>query len=475
MTLVSRLSGLIPYVNMKYFGKLLFVVLLLSGALGFGVPSLHAHGRYLRQAAKKAAQNPKQAVPRLKAAQRAAVESQSAALQQVRRELIRIPSILQNKDFKTQLDLLEQMGIQPAPTQDARALFNQISQVQEELSPYTYNQPFPLKFSTPSIPTNGTQARSRAAWDAYVQSLKENKNYFSWQSPSTLQTVYVGPAHFPANPKHPLYPCGQIVPKLVKERHDSLSEIFDIIFNSSLTQEQKLALARHISQTTEVIGADVILRYFFVHKQIPAVKLEGWTPSPLGTTLLNYLRHKEIALIERLKQGAPWTDKEANLFLDLASILPEEESHTMLAALTYLGPSSAQHLLLYPQTPQLKQMQAQINHARQKGITAAERGLKKEASSQAVKAYIKLLRKRIAKHFVHMRKLEERIASFEFAQQQMAKTAHITPTLNNVSEALYAQAYYMRIKNLYNKLNTYMEDLEEELHSLQAFFPEIEQ
>lgn len=176
MTLVSWLNGLILYVNMKYFGKIIFALLLLSGALGFGAPSLHAHGRYLRQAAKKAAQNPKQAAPRLKAAQRAAVESQSAALQQVRRELIRIPGILQNKDFKTQLDLLEQMGIPPTPTQDARALFNQISQVQKELSPYTYNQPFPLKFSTPSTPTNGTQARSRAAWDAYVQSIKENKN-----------------------------------------------------------------------------------------------------------------------------------------------------------------------------------------------------------------------------------------------------------------------------------------------------------
>lgn len=463
---------------MKYTAKHYFFILALACVLFLNSPFLHAHGRYLRNAAKKAAKNAQPGTPalRLKSAQRAAIENQSAALQQVRRELIRLPNLLHNKDFQPQLDLLKQMNVTSADNPDAQTLFNQISQAQESLAPYIVNQPFPLRFSIPAAQSESPYLRSCTVWDAYRQARLNKQDRFSWKTADNQHTISMGPASFPSNPQHPLYPCGQLAQELMKKRHAALSDVFDAIFISHhLTSSQKLALARHISQTAELAGPDITLFYMSAYKKIPAVKMKGWKPDPMGKELLTYIRHKEAHLIEQLNTGSSWTENETNLFLDLAALLPQEEGRTLLGALTYLGPAAAQYLLLNPNPYLRKTMQTKIKLVREKGIPAWGTMSPEETPSKIVRAHIKFLRKLIAEHNLRLEKIRSRLENFEFAQNQLAKTTYAHPTLDNISQELYTRAYYMRLKNLFNKVDNYLDDIEAELNSLESFFPQLEE
>ena len=447
------------------------------GLLSAAAPQLQAQGRYLRKAAKKAAASvqpaPSAARKSLTAAQRAEFDSQALALQQLRREIIRMPYLLGEEDFQTQLDLLKQMGITPAPGADARTLFDQITQAQQNLAPYTSLQSFPLKFPA-NIPQAPLSFRNQTALAAFKQTREQGKKIFSWQAPGNPRIIYMGPAKLPSDPQHPLYACRQLANQLTKKYHSSLSAVFEIIFTSRLTPRQKLELARHLSQTAEVTGPDLVLFYMDTFKQIPAVKAQGLVLPEMGKPLLTYIRHKEAQLIETLQTAPGWTEQQANLFLDLAALLPRPESNLLLGALTYLGPAPAQWLLLHEQpSPMRQKLEEQIKQARAQGVTAKKTPFNQPVFVQVLQARIQFLNKLSIKYIVLLENLKNRMDGLSFAQKETAQTARQVPTLNNLSQALYVQAYKMRLNALYNKVHNHVEDLEAQVRSLQTLCPQI--
>lgn len=459
---------------MKYAAKNYFFISLLAGC--FLAPSavLHAQGKYLKQAAQKAAA--KAAAGELSSTQQLFLkENQLLALQQVRRELIRTPGIMQDKAFTTQLDLLKQMGIKVPPNADEKTLFNILSNHITPLSQQTQRLVFPLSFPLQPSETKPILLRDNTHIERFQESFLNGHKQFSWQNPNH-QLIYMGPTNFPKNPQHPLYACGELAQRISKGKYASLSQVFDKIFNSNLTAPQKLALARHLAKTAELAGPDLTLLYINMIKEMPAAKMEGWVPAPLGKELLTYLRHKEALLIERLKNGKTWTENETNLFLDLASFLPAEESRLMLGALTHLDLSSAQQLLLNPQNAALKKAtQTRIAQA-QTGGKIANSLLKDHADAHVMQAHIQLLRSWDTAYTDILNNIKQRIGAIEFLQQQETNTpSAVTNTELAFAQKLYVQAYYTRLKKLQGLVWKHLENIEAELNSLQTLSPKIEE
>lgn len=449
-----------------------FLLWLGAGLCLLPASNAQAQSRYLKQAAKNAAKTASAETPAK--IESAIKEIQLQALQQMRREVVRSPNILQEQNFKIQLELLKKMGIAVPPNANAQTLFAILGAKIEPLAQELNQAVFPLAFPAQSPEKNRPLVKEYSRIDAFKEALKVGQNRFSWQSTAN-QSVYMGPAKFPKHPLHPLYDCKNLAKTITQNKYASLSQIFDIIFTSHLTEQQKIALAGHLSQTAELAGPELTLQYINLFKTIPAVKMEGWVPKPLGQELCTYARHKQALLIEKLKQGSSWTEPETNLFLDLAALLPAKQSRRVLGALTYLEPSAAQWLLLHPQTNAFtKSIELQIQEARKQGVPTPKLFLKETLPQQLLEERIKVLRQWSIDYTVIADNVRERIESIEFALQHI-KTApqdKVNEPLS-LAQQLYVQAYLTRLKKLYTNVFNHHEAIEAELLSLQELTPKV--
>lgn len=443
-----------------------FIPCLIWAGVCFSFPyAAHAQGNYLKNAAGRAANSAKKT---LSAAELSLKQSQLEALVQVRRELARTPSVIHHTDFKIQAELLKQLDIRLSYPYQAPELFAALSQKIDVLMQQTGIAVFPIALNeTPRLrPT--TKALSR--WAAFEQAKRNKTPRFQWKTPSG-ETVYMGPAAFPKQESHPLYPCREWAVQATQGQYRSLSQIFERIFTSRLNAEQKLALARHLSQTAEAAGSDLTLRYINFFRQIPAVKAPGWLPPLIGKALATYVQHKENVLIEKLKQGQRWTVKDTNLLLDLAALLPQAQSRRLLAALTYLEPAASQWLLLFPQaSPLTRSIEMQLQTAKTQGVISPKKTLQQALPSALAQKRLAYLYEQSTSYTELLSHLKDRIQSIELAlkRTQKASSAQLN-TPQAVAQRLYVEAYKNRLKNLQNKVWNRLEEIEAELNSLQFF------
>lgn len=459
---------------MKHADKNYFFILLLAGCFLAPSGSLFAQSRYLKQAAQKALETAG-STKALTAEQFFLKENQLLAFQQVRRALVRMPGILQDKEFKPQLDLLKQLGIYIPEGADEKTVFDILSQNIAPLSQQTQQLVFPLSFPARSAKKQFLFLRDNEQHiNRFQEAFLNGQKHLSWQTPGR-QSVSMGPTKFPVNPQHPLYACGVTAKEISQGKYSSLSQVFDKIFNTNLTTQQKLALSRHVAKTAELAGPDLTLLYINMLHEIPAVKMDGWVPPAMGKELLTYLRHKEALLIEPLKEGKTWSEEQANLFLDLASLLPAEESGAVLGALTYLDPSTAQWLLLNPnETVRRSAIEEKLKQARSAGLRFPKAPLSAQANRQVIQAHLELLRHWDTAYTDILNNIKQRIGAIEFLQQQEKnKPNTVMNTPLALSKKLYVKAYYMRLKKLHNVVWNHLENIEAELNSLEALSPKI--
>ncbi len=447
--------------NVCYF----IACLIVPGIWLWGAPSAAAQGHCLKNAANQAAHKAKGV---LSPAQKAVKQSQLEALQQVRRELARTPGILFTQDFKPQLEILKQMEVYSAQPAKPQELFAALNQKIDLLIQESGLNVFPI--SLHKTPNLAPQPKALSRWEAFEKAVKTRTPRFEWKT-AYGQTVYMGPAAFPKKETHRLYPCREAAIQITRLQYHSLSQIFERIFSSRLTGEQKLALARHLSQTAEAAGTDLTLRYINFFRQIPAVKMQGWLPPANGEALEIYARHKISRLVEKLKQEQKLSEREINLLLDLTALLPVQESRRLLASLSYLEPIASQWLMLAsPQSALNKSIETQLQTAKERGIRSPKQPLKETLPQNIALKRAAFLYRQSASYTELLSHIKSRVQSIEYALKQTSKASlEQLNTPQALAQRLYVEAYKTRLKNLQNKVWNRLEEIETELNSLETF------